>query len=101
MVIRPMLPSCGELANGGGLMRKGPRPGLPPAADRVSDCHDRYRPPNYDRTLHHAVPRMDRAQLDAYNNAAAVPERDAIVKSASTAWGSKPGAVTATRNTWL
>jgi arylformamidase len=33
MVIRPMLPSSGELANAGGLMWKAPRPGLPPAAD--------------------------------------------------------------------
>src|SRR5215469_5759863 len=79
MVIRPMLPSSGELANAGGLVWKAPRPGLPPAAGHVSDCH--YRHHRIVTGAYAMLYRgMDRAQLDAaYNNSAAVPERDAIV----------------------
>ena len=70
--------SSGELAYAGGLVWEASRPGLPPAADGVPDCTTAPRIVTGAYAMLYRG--MDRAQLDAaYNNSAAVPERDAIV----------------------
>ena len=54
--------------------------GLPAAADRVADCRDCHAHRIVTGAYAMLYRGMDRAQLDAaYNNTAAVPERDAIV----------------------
>src|SRR5215831_20515654 len=69
------LPSAALATKPGCSVR--PRLNLWAAADRVAHCHDQRLVTGDCAMLYRG---MDRAQLDAaYNNSAAVPERDAIV----------------------